>query len=196
MSCMDSKESISSQIPHTTSEIEFFTNLTSEMVKESNGLAINDDGSIVHVSSGQAKLLTKLIQPSFLEFHTGFMGYLYNEKAIFSEFRNRVKVQFRLTINGGKTWSEWNDDLDILSTENIMSDNEPDDRFGYLLSGSFPEKLYNGVQVRIVSEEINQGQEIIDLLRFSFERKSTEWFEMMERNREERVKKNSKNNPK
>ena len=94
-----------------------------------------------------------------------------------ANIENEFVCIFRLTKDNGETWSEWNNDLDILSLEGIMWDNEPDDRFGYLLSGSFTEKLYNGVQVRIVSEEINHGQKIIDLLMFNFDRKSTEWFE-------------------
>ena len=189
IACFGGNDSGDRQIPQTTSAYEFRTLLTANMIDESSGLVINEDNSIVHVGTGQAILRTKLIKPSFSTFHTGFMGYLYMEKAIFSEYRERVQVHFRLTKDGGETWTGWNDDLNLLSTENTMWDNEPDDRFGYLLSGSFPDKLYNGVQVKIVSEEINQGQKIIDILRFSFNRQSTEWFEDRKRHSEEAERK-------
>jgi hypothetical protein len=197
MSCVDSKNIITKQIPKTTSKTEFRKPFTAEMVGTSNGIIVNDDGSIIHIGEGEATLISKIIQPYFSTFHSGSMSYLYNEKAIFSEYRERVHVHFRLTMDGGETWSEWNDDLNILSLEGVMWDNEPDDRFVYLLSGSFPEKLYNGVQIKIVSKEINQGQKIIDILRFNFDRESTEWFEDRKRNREKAErKKNSKNSAK
>lgn len=177
------------EIPQTTFAYEHKTLLTANMVETRSGLDINEDGSIVHTGTGQATLRTKIIQPSFSTFHTGSIGYKYNEKAIFSEYRQRVRVHFRLTMDGGETWSDWNEDLNILSTEGRMWDNEPDSLFGWLISGPFVDKLYNGVQVEFVSDKINEGQKIIDVFEFNFSRETNKWFEDRKRHREEAIRK-------
>ncbi len=190
ITCIDSKEGSSQQIPQTTSKTEFRKPFTADMVKTSNGIIVNDDGSIVHEGEGEATLISKIIQPSFSTFHSGSMVYIINEKANHVELRERLKIHFRLTMDGGETWTEWNDDeFSLLSTENKMSDDEPDSLFIFLLSGSKQENLYNGLEIEIVSKAINKGKIIVDILDFDFYRKSTEWFEDRKRHREEAERK-------
>lgn len=186
-SCIDSNnDSKIVNIPNTTSKTEFRKPFTADMVKTSNGIIVNNDGSIVHEGEGEAILTSKIIQPSFSTFHSGAMIYIINEKANHVELRERLKIHFRLTMDGGETWTEWNDDeFNLLSTENKMSDEEPDSLFVFLLSGSKPENLYNGLEIKIISNAINKGKIIVDVLDFDFYRKSTEWFDKMKKLKEE-----------
>jgi len=196
ITCNNSKEGNSHQIPKTTSKTEFRKPFTADMVKTSNGIIVNNDGSLIHIGEGDVTLISRIMQPSFSTFHTGAMVYIINEKAKHVELRERLKINFRLTMDGGETWTRWNDDeFTLLSTESKMLDEEPDSLFVFLLSGSKPENLYNGLEIKIISNVINKGKIIVDVLDFDFYRKSTEWFDLMKGNREaaER-KKNSKNN--
>ena len=92
--CCIKLDTTKNEIPRTTSAYESQTLLTIDMIDESTGLVINEEGSIVHTETGRAILITKIIQPSFSTFHTGSLFYLYNDKAIFSEYRERVRVHF------------------------------------------------------------------------------------------------------
>ncbi len=182
-SCMDSedtrnKEDGQKPIPPTTSEREFRRPFTATMVKTAHGITVNEDGSMMHSGAGEATLISKIIQPAFSTFHSGWMSYIINEKAIYVELRERLKIHFRLTMDEGDTWTEWNDDtFTLLSTEGWMSDDIPDSLFGHGFPGTRQERLYNGVEIKIVSAAVNQGKKIIDLLDFDFDRKSTEYFE-------------------
>ncbi len=184
-SCFDSREDGRKPIPPTTSRIEYRKPFTVAMVKTAHGIMVNEDGSMVHRGAGEATLISKIIEPAFSTFHFGSMAYIINEKANFVELRERLKIHFRLTMDGGRTWTEWNDDtFTILSTENMMSDEVPDSLFVHLLSGARHGRLYNGVEIKIVSAAVNQGKKIIDLLDFNFKRKSTEYFEDRRREKE------------
>ncbi len=184
-SCFDSREDGREPIPPTTSRIEYRKPFTAAMVKTTHGIMVNDDGSMVHRDPGEATLISKIIQPTFSTFHSGWMSYIINEKANFAELRERLKIHFRLTMDGGRTWTEWNDDtFTILSTEGKMSDEVPDSLFGHGFPGSHQKRLYNGVEIKIVSAAVNQGKKIIDLLRFYFDRKSTQYFEDRRREKE------------